>query len=210
MRNIIIPFLFCVITIILVFVMVDSIESFFTVQLQSLTYATYTYAIVSAMVLSADIILPVPSSIVMFLNGYVLGTCFGALLSIVSSLIGAFIGYCLGRFTSSQFKVKHQAQSVMLIAKYGSWAILLTRGIPILAESICMVCGYNRMSLKQYMLYNFMGYLPICLLYAACGSLGYDKDVFIYSFICSLLVSVLFWLTGKRFFTPPAQSSAEV
>ncbi|MBK6783938.1 MAG: VTT domain-containing protein [Saprospiraceae bacterium] len=107
------------------------------------------YATLSFMLLTADIILPVPSSIVMYLNGYVTGIIFGTLLSFFSLLAGSIVGYYIGRFTSGSLKSTSEKQAGMILSEYGVAAILMTRGIPVLSEALCIVCGYNRMPLKS-------------------------------------------------------------
>ena len=85
-------------------------------------------------------------------------------------------------------------------------AILITRGIPVLSESICVVCGYNKMPLKQYVLMNIIGYLPLCILYATFGHAGYNGQHFLLSFGLSLLVSAAFWYFGKNYFLKSAHT----
>ncbi|MBI3235107.1 MAG: VTT domain-containing protein, partial [Bacteroidetes bacterium] len=158
------------------------------------------YAGISFLVLCADIILPVPSSIVMYLNGYILGIPNGALVSLIALMIGSIIGYFLGKLTSAGFKATTDEKANNLLAKYGAIAILMSRGIPMISESICIVCGYNKMPMKQYILFNFIGYIPLCILYAVCGSFGYSQDMFLLSFGFSLVISAAFWFLGKAFF----------
>ncbi|MBK8079815.1 MAG: hypothetical protein IPK25_05750 [Saprospiraceae bacterium] len=76
----------------------------------------------------------------------------------------------------------------------------MTRGIPVLSEALCIVCGYNRMPLKKYFIYNAIGFMPLCFLYGICGSIGYDKNLFLLTFICSFFISAGFWIFGKKYF----------
>jgi uncharacterized membrane protein YdjX (TVP38/TMEM64 family) len=133
----------------------------------------------------------------MYVNGYVLGIIGGSIISFVSLITSSIIGYYLGRLTSAGLKTTTELKSQLFLNKYGAMAVLLTRGIPILSESVCLVSGYNKMPFNQYLIYNVIGYIPLCILYAYCGSLGYDKNIFLFSFGCSLLISALFWFVGK-------------
>jgi hypothetical protein len=48
------------------------------------------------------------------------------------------------------------------------------------------------------MLLNFIGYLPICLIYAYFGNLGQGQSLFLISFGASILVSLLLWIFGRK------------
>lgn len=185
--------------IIVIFLMFENVEQYFIDLLNRSDDQKLSYSIVSFLALTSDIVLPVPSSIVMYTNGFVLGGIQGASLSLLSVMIGSLFGYYLGRFTSLGFKSKNDQNADDILKKYGPVAILVSRGIPILSESICIVCGYNKMNLKSYFLLNFIGYVPVCLLYAYCGSIGYDKNSFLISFASSLLIVALFLFVGKKY-----------
>jgi uncharacterized membrane protein YdjX (TVP38/TMEM64 family) len=198
MKKIAIPFLISVSLIVIVFLLFHDIETIFTNQLQRLSKHTGAYSIVSFLVLTSDIVLPVPSSIVMYTNGFVLGLISGSAISLLSVIASSIIGYYLGSLTSAGIKAKSNDASNYILLKYGTLAILISRGIPIISESICIVCGYNRMPFKNYLVLNFIGYIPLCFLYALFGSIGYDKNTFLISFVCSIILSGGFWFFGKR------------
>jgi uncharacterized membrane protein YdjX (TVP38/TMEM64 family) len=185
--------------IIVSFLLFDNLEIFFTKLLQQAKDNHTSFALVSFFVLASDILLPVPSSIVMFTNGYVLGTVYGAAISLLSLMAGSVVGYYLGKFTSLGLKSGADERASNIISRFGVLSILITRGIPVLSETICIICGYNKMPFKKYFMYNILGYLPLCLLYAFCGSIGYDKNIFLVSFGCSILIAALFWFVGRKF-----------
>ena len=197
MKKIWIQFLMVATVIIISFLIFSNLESFFSELLNGLSKKPFAYAAVSFVVLTSDIVLPVPSSIVMYVNGYVLGVIFGSIISLLSLIVSAMIGYYLGKITSSVLKTTTEMNSQKFLNKYGAVAVLLTRGIPILSESVCFVSGYNKLPFKKYVLYNIVGYIPLCILYAYCGSLGYDKNIFLLSFGCSLIIAASFWFLGK-------------
>ena len=199
-KNLLYPFLITIMSIIIVFLVFENLEGYFSDTLNALSKHPFQFAAVSFSILMADIVLPVPSSIVMYVNGYVLGTVLGAFVSLLSLLVSALIGYYLGKITSLGLKATSDEHANTILSKYGTVAILMSRGIPILSESICIVCGYNNMPLKKYLILNLIGYIPLCVLYAFCGSIGYDENNFLISFVCSLFISVSFWFFGRAFF----------
>ncbi len=200
MKNILYPLLITIVLVIGTFVFFGGLENYFTSTLDNLVHHPREYAVASCIILASDILLPVPSSILMYINGYVLGPYAGALLSLVSLMAGSTVGFYLGQLTSFGLKAKTEEGPDSILSRYGALAIVMTRGIPVLSESICIVCGYNRMRFRKYFLFNFIGYVPLCLLYSFCGSVGYDRNTFLISFICSLFISFLFWLFGRLFF----------
>ena len=199
MKKILVPFVVTSAIFLLIFLLFANVEDFFTELLKGSVEQKLWYCFSSFVALTSDILLPVPSSIVMYTNGFILGFFQGMVLSLVSVIIGAYIGYYLGRFTSYGLKAKRDQKTDIFLSKYGSTAILVSRGIPILSESVSIVCGYNKMNLKNYLLFNVIGYIPVCLLYAFFGSIGYDKDLFLLTFGCSLCIAALFLFTGKKY-----------
>lgn len=198
-KIIIIPFIITVSVILISFFVFDDLELYLKHLLQQVRTDHTTYAWLSFFVLTSDIILPVPSSIIMFTNGYVLGTVYGTAISLLSLSAGAIVGYYLGKFTSLGLKSSADDKANNIISTYGPLSILITRGIPVLSETICIICGFNKMPFSKYLLYNIIGYLPLCLLYAICGSTGYDKNIFLISFCCSIVIAAMFWFFGRNF-----------
>ncbi len=199
LKKITLPFFVSAILIIITFLLLEDLETFFVSSLNAVSNHPLSYTLVSFLVLASDIILPVPSSIVMYTNGYVLGLFSGATLSLIALMIGSVVGYYLGKFTSMGIKSTSDIRTQTILSNYGALSILVTRGIPIISESISIVCGYNQLPFKQYFIMNLIGYIPLCLLYAFCGSIGYNRDTFLISFGCSLLISAAFWVIGKKF-----------
>lgn len=192
------PTLLCIFIIIILFLVFGNLETLFIDFLNKARGYQSSYAITSFFILASDIVLPVPSSIIMFTNGLVLGITKGSLLSVLSVMIGSVIGYYLGRFTSYGLKIKSGNNADSFIQRYGELAILVTRAIPILAESVCIVAGYNKMKFGYYIVLNLLGYIPVILVYSICGNAGYGKSAFILSVSASLLISAVFWFCGRR------------
>jgi uncharacterized membrane protein YdjX (TVP38/TMEM64 family) len=198
LKKILIPLGVTLAIIILSFLFFGEIEQFSNDLLVRVGHNRPQYALASFVVLVSDIFLPVPSSIVMYLNGLFLGAFGGFSLSMVSVLCSALIGYFIGRGSSAALRSKPDQVSDNILKQYGYLAILITRGIPVLSESVCIVCGYNRYDLKRYMLWNFLGYVPVCAIYAYAGSVSGSQEQFLISFGASVSVSGILWLFGKK------------
>src|SRR5678815_825922 len=97
--------------------------------------------------LIADVVLPVPSSIVMVAHGALFGVLWGTMLSLVGSVGAAVFGFAIGR-------------------RGGTLAIIVTRPVPLLAETVAIMAGASSMSWRAIILASIAGSLPPALLYA--------------------------------------------
>lgn len=187
--------------IIVIFLIFGSFEKNIFTLLEGLKTKPVQYSVYSLLILSVDIVLPVPSSIIMYLNGFVLGIYAGSVLSFVSLMASSIAGYFIGKLVMRVQKKEPDKQAMHLSNTYGTFAIIVTRGMPVISETICIVCGYNKMPLKRYLFYNVIGTAPLCILFAYFGFIGKDKNNFFPAFLCSILVSALLWGLGKKLFT---------
>ena len=167
--------------------------------------------------LIADVVLPVPSSIVMVANGTMFGLLGGALLSLAGRA-GAFLfGYYLGA-KSQGFARRHIPESQMnaahaLIETRGALAIILTRPVPILSETMSIVAGLASLPLGKSLFLAILGSVPEALLLAATGAYAATLDNTFLVFGALLLVTGLYWAASRRrkadvAATVPARNSA--
>ncbi|MEL6559001.1 MAG: VTT domain-containing protein [Bacteroidota bacterium] len=198
MKSILYPIFISIVGVSLVFVFFEDLEDYFTNLLITARDQPVDYAFISFWVLASDIVLPVPSSIVMYYNGLVLGFLQGSALSFSSLLISGTIGYWIGYSSAFGFNHQRNEKADQLIKSYGSLGMILTRGIPILSESVCFTAGYNKMNFKVYTLLNAAGAIPISLVYAYFGGMGKESGLFYYSFGLSILISLVLFLGGKK------------
>lgn len=88
--------------------------------------------------LLADVLLPVPASIVMIANGALFGVAGGALLSLIGSVGATILGYALGRFAGSAVLRRFCSEAEIaradrLVGRWGVLAVAVTRPVPLLA-----------------------------------------------------------------------------
>lgn len=199
MKNIFYPFAISAGIILITFGIFHTMEKYFSDTLHLLKEHPFQFGIISFLILASDIILPIPSSIVLYINGFFLGAIGGTFVSMAGLMAGAVIGYIIGKSSSNVLKSERHHKANRVLSRYGPAAIFLTRGIPILSESLCFVCGYNRIDFKRYLMLNFVGYLPVCSLHAIFGYMGYaGGSIFLMSFTVSVAISIVFWFFGKK------------
>lgn len=135
-----------------------------------------------AVLLAADLVLPVPSSLVMTASGSLLGVVAGTAASFAGAMAGALLGFGLcRRFGQRAFRglvgaEEHGRVSAFLM-RYGSWAILLSRSVPMLTEIISCVAGLGTMSAVRFCALAAAGTLPLCLVYAVIGAAAGDGSL---------------------------------
>lgn len=172
-------FFLCCFFVLILFFLFGGYEEQLTLLLESRKNQNI-YWIVSFAVLSSDIFIPVPSSVVMVLNGKVLGFFFGMLLSTTSGLVSSAIGFYLGRksesFIDRFFSEKQQKVSSDLFQKYGLAAITLSKALPIISEAVSFLSGTTAISFRKFLWYSFIGHLIISAVYAYAGSFSSSID----------------------------------
>jgi uncharacterized membrane protein YdjX (TVP38/TMEM64 family) len=151
--------------------------------------------------LIADVLLPVPSSLVMVAHGAVFGVVIGTLLSLLGSVGAALFGFAIGRrggkILERVVTPAERARADYLLARWGALAIIITRPVPLLAETVAIIAGASTMSWSSLFLASFAGSLPPALLYALTGAAVANFQSTALMFGVVMAVAGLFWLIGR-------------
>ena len=131
-------------------------------------------AVAGVLLLVADVVLPVPSSLVMAAHGALFGTAAGALLSILGSTLAALAGFVLGRAGNDVVRryvtpAEHDRAGAML-RRWGVLAIVISRPVPILAETVVILAGSSPLGWRQTALAAAAGSLAPAVVYAWAGA----------------------------------------
>lgn len=159
--------------------------------------ANATAAVMGILLLTADVLIPIPSTVVMLLNGALFGIVPGALFSLVGSLGAAWVGFLLGRLGSPWFSrlipADQMSRANNLLKEWGLIAIIITRPVPLLAETVVVVAGTSTLSWSQLTVSAFVGALPTVILYAVMGATAVTLNSAILSFCLVILIAAFFW-----------------
>lgn len=151
--------------------------------------------------LIADVLLPVPSSLVMVAHGALFGVVVGTLLSLFGSVGAAMFGFAIGRrggrFLERVVTPSERSRANDLLLRWGALAIIVTRPIPLLAETVAIMAGASSLSWGSVVLASLVGSLPPALLYALTGAAVAKFENTALMFGVVLLVAGLFWLVGR-------------
>jgi uncharacterized membrane protein YdjX (TVP38/TMEM64 family) len=142
--------------------------------------------------LSIDILVPVPSSIVSTAGGYFLGFTWGIIVSTAGMTISCIIGYILGSKIGTPISewlvgTNELLRLEKLQNKYGDWIIILSRAVPVLAEASILTAGIGRMPLKSFILLVLLSNLGISIVYSFIGA--YSE--YINSFLLALVGAII-------------------
>jgi uncharacterized membrane protein YdjX (TVP38/TMEM64 family) len=103
------------------------------------------FALAGAGLLVADVLLPIPSSIV----GTMLGARLGFGAGFAAAFVGMMAGQCAAYFVSRGLLRKRNGE---LPAAPTLAALFLSRPVPVLAEAVALAAGAARMSWPQFLL----------------------------------------------------------
>lgn len=151
--------------------------------------------------LIADVLLPVPSSLVMVAHGALFGVVTGTFLSLVGSMGAALLGFVIGRrggkLLARIVTAEERARADRMLERWGGLAVVLTRPIPLLAETVAIMAGASPLGWGRMALAALVGSLPPALLYALTGAAVANLQSTSLVFGVVMLVTGLLWLIGR-------------
>jgi uncharacterized membrane protein YdjX (TVP38/TMEM64 family) len=158
-------------------------------------------ASIGVSLLIADVLLPVPSSLVMVANGSFFGIVAGTLLSLLGSVGAALFGFAIGRrgggLLNRMVTLPEQERINQLLERWGTLAIVLTRPVPVLAETVAIMAGASALGWGQVAVAALVGSFLPALLYALTGAAVGNFQSATLMFLVVLLVTGSFWLIGR-------------
>lgn len=131
-------------------------------------------------VLAADLLLPVPSSMVATLGGAALGVVGGTLGAWLGMTAGALAGWWLGRLAGGRALDGLDATDRAMLARQerrlGPLLVVLTRPLPLVAEATALFAGAAGMPLATFLAAAAGGNLAIAFAWSLVGALGRGAD----------------------------------
>jgi uncharacterized membrane protein YdjX (TVP38/TMEM64 family) len=143
-------------------------------------YDAWAWAVGIALI-CADLVLPVPQTVVIAALGIIYGSVLGGLLGSVGLITGGLLGYVL-MLTSARRMVKRflgpRSLNTMesLLEGAGAWAIVLTRSLPYsIPEAMVFLAGLAGMPLGRFTAALAVGSAPTA--FAAIGAGWADQPI---------------------------------
>jgi uncharacterized membrane protein YdjX (TVP38/TMEM64 family) len=114
-----------------------------------------------------------------------------------AALFGFAIGRRGGPLLERLVSAQERARVNRMLVKWGAIAIVATRPLPLLAETVAILAGASPISLRKLVLASLVGSLPPALLYALTGALAASFQNTALMFAVVMLVTGCFWLTSR-------------
>jgi uncharacterized membrane protein YdjX (TVP38/TMEM64 family) len=138
-------------------------------------YDAWAWAVGIALIW-ADLVLPVPQTVVVAALGIIYGTVLGGLLGSVGLITGGLLGYGLmltsARRIWRRFVGRRSLDKVeRLFDRGGAWAIVLTRSLPYsIPEAVVFLAGLAGMPTREFTAALAVGSVPTAFAFAAIGA----------------------------------------
>jgi uncharacterized membrane protein YdjX (TVP38/TMEM64 family) len=165
-------------------------------------HAHSTAVVILNGLLIGDVLLPIPSSLLMVANGALLGTLPGAVATMVSTLLGGVLAFWLGRqgapWLIARISDRERAQAERFFTRWGALAVLVSRPVPIIAETIGILAGTTHMSWTRFLLSVAAGNLPPAILYAFAGASAKNASYSVAIFLILVGLAGAWWFLGHR------------
>jgi uncharacterized membrane protein YdjX (TVP38/TMEM64 family) len=158
-------------------------------------------AVTGVVLLIADVVLPVPSSLVMVAHGALFGVVTGTLLSLLGSVGATLTGYAIGRKSNRWLErfvsAEERLRADCVLSRWGAIAVVATRPLPLVAEIFSLLAGASRLSVRTITFAAIVGAFPSALVYAITGTVAasFKNSVAIFSLM--MLVTGSFWFVGR-------------
>ncbi len=166
--------------------------------------------------LTADVLLPIPSSLVAVAGGMLLGAVVGTLAGALGLTLGCVLGWSLARAVGPAGVVRIVGRSGLdrlraLTAAYGGPAVLAMRAVPVMAEISVVAAGAGGMSLRRLLAMCVPANLAIAGLYAVAGEAAVATGWSAAGLVVGLAgpAMAMVWASGRLRATPRARDVVE-
>lgn len=168
--------------------------------------AGWAGAVLLGGLLAGDILLPVPSSMVSTACGVLLGFPMGTAVSTAGLTAGCLVGYALGRGLGGERLARlvspAGAERVSaVVERHGAWALVLLRGVPVLAEVSVVVAGMTRLPFNHFLAATLLSNLGLSAAYAAAGAWAWNGGTALAPFAAAISIPAAARFLGARFTT---------
>ena len=152
----------------------------------------FIFGLTGASLLTSDILLPIPSSII--------GTFLGARLGILSGwvwiwsglMVGNLIGFAAGKYLLKSIKIDMSETPTQVI-------LFLSRPVPVFAEAAAITAGAANTSIKQFLIACAAGNAIYAGVLSTNGALLIPQSLAGPGLILPMALPVITWLVWRRY-----------
>ena len=164
--------------------------------------------------LTTDILLPIPSSVVSTLSGWQLGWWRGTLASWTGLNIGSLFGFALARQWGQPFalffsKAEDLERMRNVSDRYGPAVLVFTRAIPVFAEASVLISGIHQLAWRRFLPAVLLSNLGISIAYAAFGDFAERNQWLPFALAVAIAIPVLAATGARRFLAGSKKTNDE-
>lgn len=161
--------------------------------------STVLAAVVIIGLLAVDTVLPIPATILMLGSGAILGPILGAAVNAAGLTLGALGGYVFGRMLAQRdqrISSGGLATGEPDDANQPLWMIAVTRGLPILSESVAIGAGALAYPSRPFALAAITGSVGAGFVWSIAGALARDHWALVFA---AAMLATITYATAVRF-----------
>lgn len=170
-------------------------------------YTLLAFALILVLILALDVLLPVPSSMVGLAAVALLGPVMGSLVIFSGLTLGCILGYLLGAgyfnlISRVWISPAEKNKASKMKSNLGATALVLLRGVPVLAETSVLAAGMQAYPLRQFLLLTMLANFGLAVAYGYIGTKLAGQDAFWLIVLSAMVLPGLLllasWLWSKR------------
>ena len=158
-------------------------------------------AMLAVALLTVDAVLPVPASLVIVASGALYGMVTGALLALLGRVLMALAGYAIGQrggpLVARLVPPDGRDRADGLLQRWGAMAIVVTRPVPLLAETVTILAGASSIGWSRVALAALVGSVPEAVLYAGSGALVHSIEEAAFIWGALLILACTLWIVRR-------------
>ena len=141
------------------------------------SFGIYAVLVSFLLMVFQSVAAPLPAFLITFANAAIFGWWQGALLSWISSMVGAALCFCIGRILGRDAVEKLTSKYAMasvegFFEKYGEHTILVCRLLPFISfDFISYAAGLTSMGFLAFIVATGIGQLPATVVYSYIGGM---------------------------------------
>ncbi|XSG82122.1 MAG: TVP38/TMEM64 family protein [Methyloligella sp. ZOD6] len=152
--------------------------------------------------LIADVLLPIPSSVVSSALGVLLGLPLGLIAAAVGLTLGCAVGYGLGRWLGHDYAKREMGEADFSrlersVNRYGLAMLAVCRPVPVLAEASVIAAGVLGMRVVPVMLVTGLANIGVALVYVGLGSAAEGPMGIALAFCAAIIIPGIALLIAK-------------
>jgi uncharacterized membrane protein YdjX (TVP38/TMEM64 family) len=178
-----------------------------TFGLKKGTASRAALGVAGSALLAADILLPVPSTVMAAGLGALLGAPLGIAATALGLTLGCAMGFFLGKALGHDFALRELgptdfAYLANLLDRYGLWLLALCRPVPVLAEASVIAARVMGLRALPVLIVTALANLVFAAVYAGLGASAEGPHGFLAAFVLSLALPGIALLVAKRMRAP--------